>query len=79
MSDSDTPGTGTELVVTEQPKPIDIEDQVREILRELRVRRDRYPGWVQAGKLQQAVADYRIKALEAVLRTLKATRQPELL
>jgi hypothetical protein len=46
-------------------------DQIREIERELAVRRKVFPNWIRDRKISQAEADRRIATLEAVLTTLK--------
>lgn len=50
---------------------ITIADQIAAVTREIGMRNRVYPRWVQDGKMSQAKADYEIKAMEAVLETLK--------
>jgi hypothetical protein len=41
--------------------------KIRELRRELAVRRQLYPKWVQQGKLQQVEADYRLDVLSDII------------
>ena len=51
---------------------ITVQEQITEIERELGLRRRVYPKWVDAGKMKQATAEYRIEVLEGVLDTLRS-------
>lgn len=46
-------------------------DQIKEVRRELAMRRNVYPKWVARGSLKQSDADYRIDAMCEALRTLE--------
>jgi len=48
-----------------------------EVDRELKQRADVYPRWVARGKLQQSIADYQVRRLEAVKATLEWVRDNE--
>ena len=61
------------------PRLITIEEQIRCAERELEKRRAFYPKWVATGRMRPAKADYEIAAMEAVVHTLKNTKQPMLL
>jgi hypothetical protein len=58
---------------------ITIEQQIAAVVRELRLRRQMYPLWIQGGRLTQQKADYEIAAMEAVLETVRAAMPPDLL
>lgn len=51
--------------------PITLDAQVKEIEREIALRRRVYPRWTEAGKLSQAAADRQIAVMEAVAATLR--------
>jgi hypothetical protein len=61
--------------------PIDLEQQLACVRREIGMRRRVYPRWVQAGRMSQAAADREIATMEAVLDTLTKVRslQPGLM
>jgi hypothetical protein len=52
--------------------PITLEAQLREVEREITLRRRVYPRWVADGRLTQAAADRQIAVMEAVAGTLQA-------
>lgn len=52
-----------------------IEDQIKEVARELALRRNVYPGFVSRGKMREAEAAEHIEKLDAVLETLKWLRE----
>jgi hypothetical protein len=56
------------------PSPVSIEDQIACVEREIVMRRKVYPRWVGAKKMGKASADRELRAMEAVLDTLKARR-----
>lgn len=59
---------------------VSIDDQIKEVKRELGMRRSVYPRWVSDRRLSQTEADIRTGRLEAVLATLekvKADNQPQ--
>lgn len=62
---------------TEFKRPVTIQDAIKEIERELSVRRRVYPDWVRMGKIKQAVANDRITALEHAVLLLKKIASPE--
>lgn len=51
--------------------PITLDAQVKEIEREIALRRRVYPRWIEAGKLSQTAADRQIAVMEAVAATLR--------
>lgn len=51
---------------------MNLEDVIKELKRELATRRSVYPRWVEFGKLSQATADHRIKAIEVAIENLEA-------
>ena len=50
-----------------EPKDIRIEDIVKELRRELAVRRDVYPYWISKRTIDVETATYRIAVLEAAI------------
>lgn len=53
-------------------------DQVlKELRRELGMRRSCYPRWVKEGKLSQATADHRIEVIEWAIGVIEEGRPPE--
>jgi hypothetical protein len=52
----------------------DIDAQIIELRRELRMREHAYPRWVLQGKLSQADADRYVERMRAALRTLEAVQ-----
>lgn len=55
-----------------------LEQQIEEVEREIKLRREVYPRQVFKGNMRQSVADYHLARMEAVLVTLKkvATERP---
>ena len=51
-----------------------IDEQIACVKRELAMRRNVYPKWVQSEKMTQAKAESEINAMAAVLETLQAVR-----
>jgi hypothetical protein len=49
--------------------PINLIDQIREVDREIAMRRNCYPRWVATGRMTQEEADRRIRNMEAVRAT----------
>jgi hypothetical protein len=54
---------------------VSIADQIKCVERELALRRNVYPKWVQRGKLTQAKADHELEAMAAVLDTLRRVKE----
>lgn len=52
-------------------QPIDLQQQINCVKREIEMRHRTYPHWVTNGRIQQPQADYEIKAMNAVLETLR--------
>lgn len=52
-------------------RDITINDQIKEVKRELKMRERAYPRYIESGKLAADRADYQIKVLTKVLETLK--------
>jgi hypothetical protein len=50
---------------------ISLADQIREVERELALRRNCYPGWVRKGTLTQAAATRQLHLMAEVLKTLQ--------
>lgn len=55
------------------------DEQMKEIDRELAMRRRLYPQWVERGSLKQSVADRQIKLMEDVRETVREARQRALM
>lgn len=51
---------------------ISIDQIIREVRRELNMRKSVYPKWVQAGKLKQIDADHRIAVMQKILDDYEA-------
>jgi hypothetical protein len=49
---------------------ITLQEQIAEAQRELALRKKCYPQWVKAGKLDAGDAQYQIRVMEAIVRTL---------
>jgi len=49
----------------------DIHDQIQEAKRELKMRKNVYPCWVELGKLKPYIAQKRIETMEAIIDTLE--------
>lgn len=64
---------------------VPIDEQIACVEREIRMREQVYPRWVQAKKLTQATSDKQIAGMKAVLETLQQVKastppaQPDLL
>lgn len=54
--------------------PPSIDDQIAEAERELAMRRSAYPRWVANGTLKADKADRQVKAMEAILGTLRRVK-----
>ena len=50
---------------------LSLSQQIEEVQRELRFRRDVYPRQVSSGKLRKSEAEYHMARMEAVLTTLQ--------
>ena len=46
-------------------------DQIAETRRELALRKRLYPGWIKRGTLTEGQATYYLKAMEAIVQTLR--------
>jgi hypothetical protein len=69
------PGVGARSAVNR----VSLEEQVLCAERELEKRRAFYPKWVAGGRMTQSKADREIAAMEAILFTLRNTKQPLLI
>jgi hypothetical protein len=60
---------------------VTLEQQVAAVAREIAMRRNVYPRWVAAGKMEQAEAEHQVAAMNAVIATLKdyQAMQPKVL
>lgn len=63
-----------EIVVKHMP----LWEQIEEAKRELKVRQRVYPGWVVKEDLTPQVADHRIAAQAAIVKTLEELAEPSL-
>jgi hypothetical protein len=54
---------------------ITIEDQIKAVEREISMRRRVYPKWIISGRMSQEKAVKEVKAMEAVLETLKEVQK----
>ena len=54
--------------------PITLDEQIACVAREIRMRRQVYPRWVEAHRMSQAQADHQLAAMTAVLENLQAQR-----
>jgi hypothetical protein len=52
-----------------------IEDQIKDVGREIGMRRAFYPRWVASGKLTQAQADHQIACLDDIYAHLKLLKE----
>lgn len=57
------------------PADVRLEDKIQELERELAMRRQLYPKWVNTGKIQQPAAHKQIIVLEAILADYKLLRR----
>lgn len=55
-----------------------IDDQIKCVAREIALRKNVYPKWVQSGRMKQAVADRELTTMEAVLSTLQRVKATEI-
>lgn len=53
---------------------VSIEDQIKCVAREIAMRRNVYPKWVDSKRMKQEAADREIAAMEAVIETLKKVK-----
>lgn len=51
--------------------PVRLQDQLACLEREIRLRREVYPRWVQTGRMKQATADEELRRMTAVHGTVK--------
>lgn len=54
--------------------PVTIDEMVREVERDITLRRRVYPGWVASKRMSQDKADRQISIMEAVARELQKRR-----
>jgi hypothetical protein len=54
--------------------PIGLDAQIKEVEREIELRRRVYPRWIEGGRLSQAKADSQIDVMVAVLKTVTEVR-----
>lgn len=54
--------------------PVTLTDQIASVRREITMRRNVYPRWVESGRLKQETADREIACMEAVLKTLEGLK-----
>lgn len=52
-----------------------LDDQIKEVGREIGMRKNVYPKWVAAKRMSQADMDRRIATMEAAYATLKACKE----
>jgi len=58
-------------------RPVSLNEQIAEVMRESALRENVYPGLISRGKLKQREADYCMDRLRAVLDTLLWLRNNE--
>ena len=59
--------------------PITLDEMIREVEREIALRRRVYPNWIASGRLKRDKAERQIKVMEAVtaeLNLMRRTRTP---
>lgn len=56
-------------------RPIGLDDQINEIIREIELRERTYPKWIEAGRLRQEHADRRLAVMKAALQTLRDLKE----
>jgi hypothetical protein len=56
---------------------ISLEHQLACARRELRMRRQLYPAWVQMGRMRQSTADFELAAMEAIALTIQHLLEQE--
>ena len=54
--------------------PVGLDAQIKEVEREIELRRRVYPRWIEGGRLSQAKADSQIDVMVAVLKTVTEVR-----
>lgn len=59
------------------PHHFTLDEQIEEVLRELQMRRQVYPRFVQSRKMTQTRADHQIAAMQAALETLMKAKSGE--
>jgi hypothetical protein len=52
-----------------------LDEQIKEVGREIGMRKNVYPKWVASGRLSQAQADKQLAAMEAAYASLKSLRE----
>lgn len=67
-----TAGLQHSLGEVDVSQPISIDEQMKCVQREIRMRENVYPKWVAAGKMSPAKAESELAMMKAVLETLKA-------
>jgi len=55
-------------------QPVSLEDQIEEVKREIRIRKEVYARHVQIGRMKRENADLHMRRMEAVLETLRAAQ-----
>lgn len=58
---------------------VPLDEQIKEVRREIAMRESVYPRWVSTGKMTQRLADSRLEAMREVERTLAAIPAADLL
>lgn len=53
---------------------VPLENQIKEIEREIKTRESVYPGWIANKKITAGLAEYRLRALRSVVRSLERLR-----
>lgn len=62
---------GTPTLQTRDPSTVDLPAQLKCAQRELKIRRDVYPTWVRAGRMNVFKAEDEMAAMAAIVRTLQ--------
>lgn len=56
-------------------RPITLDDEIAEVIREIELRERNYPKWVDAGRLRQEHADRRLAVMKSALQTLRDLKE----
>lgn len=56
-------------------RPISLDDEIAEVVREIDLRERNYPKWIEAGRMRQEHGDRRIAVMMAVLNRLRALKE----
>lgn len=74
MSDEPTEDRGATPNLFPDAEGVTLEQQIAAVAREIKLRENCYPKWVEGRRMKQATADHELAAMRAVLLTLQAAR-----